>query len=44
MSKILTSTPKTSLQISLPSKGCNKGALQSLEFMARELAQFLDLP
>lgn len=44
MSKILTSAPKTSLQISLPSKGCNKGALQSLEFMARELAQFLDLP
>ncbi|MBW4787571.1 DUF3182 family protein [Alcaligenes faecalis] len=44
MSKILTSPPKTSLQISLPSKGCNKGTLQGLEFMARELAQFLDLP
>lgn len=44
MSKIFTSPPKTSLQISLPSKGCEKGTLQGLEFMARELAQFLDLP
>lgn len=43
MSKILTSAPESSLQVSLPTKGCDQGAVQGLEFMGRELAQLLDL-
>lgn len=43
MSTIAIPRSTTSLQISLPVSGCDCGTVQGLQFMARELAQFLDL-
>src|SRR5690606_35492648 len=43
MNMIYALPPEASLQISLPLNGCDNGTVQGLEFMAKELAQLLEL-
>lgn len=43
MNMIFALPPEASLQISLPLNGCDNGTVQGLEFMAKELAQLLEL-
>ena len=43
MNMIFEPPPEASLQISLPLNGCDSGTVQGLEFLAKELAQLLEL-